>query len=119
MSRAVEYFLERARRRAEYFERYLEYCRLIKRKVEERWGPVRVVVFGSVVRGDYNPALSDIDVLVVTPWEPSPRERAAIICYVKNKVLKDPAAPFEVHVASEREYREWYSRFIDVMKEVE
>ena len=118
MPSAVDYFIERTRRRSKYFEDYLEYCRRIKERVGEKLGPVRVVVFGSVVRGDYNPALSDIDVLIITQDELGPMERAEVIRYVKNEVLGDLEAPFEIHVASEGEYEEWYKRFIDAWIEI-
>jgi len=119
MPEKVEYFIKRVRKRRKYFERYLDYCKLIKNKVCKRFGPVRVIVFGSILRGDYNLALSDIDVLIITPIEASSSQRAKIISYVKNDVLKDPAAPFEIHIVSEEEYREWYKRFIDVELEVQ
>lgn len=51
--------------RLSYFKNYVELCRELKALVS-RYVEAEVYVFGSVVRGDYSPGLSDIDVAVVS-----------------------------------------------------
>lgn len=118
MSSGVEYFIERTEKRKKYFVKYKDYCRLTEKELTKKFGSVRVIVFGSTTRGDYNPALSDIGILVVTSRKLSTRERAVIINFIKNKIIQDPEAPFEIHIASEKEYREWYKKFIDEQIEI-
>ncbi len=100
-------------RRKRYFDNWRRYAEVVKRVAEAELGEVEVYVFGSVVRGEAHPALSDIDVLVVSPRMPeSNEERARIRAKIDEEL--GPFNPFEVHLVSPREF-EWYKRFIDEM----
>ncbi len=118
MPSAVDYFINRLRARSKYFKNYVKYCKKIKAEVEKTLGPIRVIIFGSLARGTHNPALSDIDLLIITSKQLTPLERAAIINEIKNKILRDPISPFEIHITTQEEYEKWYKKFIDKYIEI-
>ncbi|MFQ1020475.1 nucleotidyltransferase domain-containing protein [Tardisphaera saccharovorans] len=90
---------------------YLTYAKRAK-EIALAYDPsVKVLVFGSVVRGDYTGA-SDIDLLVISEKE---ELRYSMEASIREGV---PEAPLEVHFATPQQYRTWYSRFIDVFVEV-
>ncbi len=106
---------EIAREERKYFENYMHYAELIKKKAESLLGKVEVYVFGSVVERKHT-AASDIDVLIVSENVPRTQwERAKI----KGTILKeiDVFAPFEIHLVAPKEF-EWYRRFVRSMKRV-
>ncbi len=90
---------------------YLTFARRAK-EIALKYDPsARLLVFGSVVRGDYTGA-SDIDLLVISEKE---ELRYSMEASIREGV---PEAPLEVHFATPQQYRNWYSRFIDVFVEV-
>lgn len=73
-------------------------------------GPCKVLIFGSVVKGNFSPQ-SDIDILIVSDklsfnWE----ENRIVRTEIKPKV--DPFAPFQIHLARPEEFESWYKKFI-------
>ncbi|MCS7121542.1 MAG: nucleotidyltransferase domain-containing protein [Archaeoglobaceae archaeon] len=52
--------------RIEYFKNYRKYLQEISEILSNYLKKFEVYVFGSVVRGDYSPGLSDIDVAIVS-----------------------------------------------------
>lgn len=108
---------ERRREREKYFQNYLDYVRLIKKKAEEILGNCRLLVFGSILKGDYHPVLSDIDILIISPNAPVDSEQKSKI---KVKLLADfeMGNPFEIHIISPDDYENWYSKFIKEKTEV-
>ncbi|ACB39449.1 nucleotidyltransferase domain-containing protein [Pyrobaculum neutrophilum] len=110
-------WLEAAMRRRKYLENWRTYAAEICREARRHLGDARVVVFGSVVRGDWTPD-SDIDILIISEKAPQdPTERAKINTALRE-AIGDYAAPFEFHYATPRQYAEWYSRFIDAKAEI-
>ncbi len=106
---------EIAKEEREYFENYMRYAKLIKRKAESLLGKVEVYVFGSVVERRHT-AASDIDILIVSENAPrSQWERAKI----KGMILKeiDVFAPFEIHLVTPKEF-EWYRGFVRSIERV-
>ena len=103
-------------RRKRYFEDWESYARRIKEIAEEILGEAKVYVFGSIVEGNAHPALSDIDVLIVSPRLPKSNEqRAKIIAEIKRRL--GPFNPFEIHLATPGEL-EWYRRFTSKLRPV-
>ncbi len=93
-----------------YFENYKFYCRRIKKEAEKILGFVDVLVFGSIVKGKFTPR-SDIDVLIISENLPeSDEERNKIRTKIKSAI--DPFSPFQIHLATPKEYQEWYQKFI-------
>ena len=90
---------------------YMTYAKRAK-EIALKYDPsAKVLVFGSVVRGDYT-AASDIDLLVISDKE---ELRYEIEAGIREGV---PEAPLEVHFATPQQYMTWYSKFIDVFVEV-
>ena len=66
-------------KRKKYFKNWKYHVKIIKGLVKAELGEVRVYAFGSIIRGNAHPALSDIDVLIVSPNVPvSNEERVKI-----------------------------------------
>lgn len=94
----------------EYFENYKFYCQKIKREAKEILGEVEVLVFGSIVRGKFSPN-SDIDILIISKnLSENQEERAKIRTEIKSKI--SPFSPFQIHLATPKEYQNWYQKFI-------
>ncbi|ABL78856.1 nucleotidyltransferase domain-containing protein [Thermofilum pendens] len=108
-------FFENWSRRREILAHARDYARLIKRIcVEEVDRDCRVILFGSAARGDYR-VDSDVDVLVVTEKAVDALSRAEVAAKIYERLgFRDPV---ELHVATPREFEEWYKRFIDVYEE--
>ena len=108
----VRELLKEREKRLKIFENYKEYAKIVKKLAQEVLGEVKVYVFGSVVRGDYHPMLSDIDVAVVT----SCQDRKKHLEF-KAKVARLFEDVFEIHILNENEWR-FYRRFIDEFVEI-
>jgi len=76
-----------------------------------------VVVFGSVIRGDYVPSLSDIDVLVVSNNVGDIIWQAKMNLYI-NSILKSDVTPFEFHYSNWKDYEEFYKKFFNPKIEI-
>ncbi|MCM8786090.1 MAG: nucleotidyltransferase domain-containing protein [Candidatus Omnitrophica bacterium] len=103
----IQILKEIVEERRKYFKNYIEFAREIKKKAEKILGNVKVLVFGSIVKGRYNP-LSDIDILIISDnldenWE----ERR----FIKAKI-KPPFSPFQIHLVTNPEYFSHYKNFI-------
>ena len=101
----------------EYFDNGRLYAKRIKEIAREALGEAEVYVFGSILRGEAHPMLSDVDILIVSRNAPSDNdERARIMARIKREIGE--LNPFEIHMATPREY-EWYKRFIDRIEVIE
>jgi len=102
-------------KRKEILDHARDYVREIKRIcVEEIDQECRVILFGSVARGNYR-VDSDIDVLIITEKGKTIWDKAQISSKIKEKI--GFGDPLELHVVTRKEYEEWYKRFIDVYEE--
>jgi len=89
----------------EYLRNYLLIARRVKEIINLYDPQARVIVFGSVVRGEYT-ASSDIDILVIT-------EKINMKYDIMVGVYKELVyAPIELHIVSPELYDKWYRRFI-------
>ncbi|MBI2966865.1 MAG: nucleotidyltransferase domain-containing protein [Bacteroidetes bacterium] len=92
-----------------YFTYPLYYAGLIKKRASEMYNDkIRVFLFGSIVKGNWNYA-SDIDVLVVAPTV-EPQEKAKNI--VKMMCDIDRASPFQVILCNYDQYENWFKKQI-------
>jgi predicted nucleotidyltransferase len=100
-----------------YFKNYLFYAKEIKSRAKEILGDCRVMVFGSVLKDDYHPVLSDIDVLIISSKAPADSGQKAKI---KVKLLSnfETGNPFEIHIISPDDYENWHSKFIKEKREI-
>ncbi|MFN4228166.1 MAG: nucleotidyltransferase domain-containing protein [Candidatus Ratteibacteria bacterium] len=103
----IQILKELAKEKEKYFKNYIEFTREIKNKAEKILGKVKVLVFGSVVKGTYNP-LSDIDVLIISDNLPENWEERR---FIKLKI-KPSFSPFQIHLVTNSEYLSRYKNFI-------
>lgn len=108
MKSEIDLLIEEAKREEKYFKNYLQYARLLKKIARELLGPVKVLVFGSILRKGEVP--QDIDILIISPKlkEASQKSEA------RTKIFKKIgfSSPFEIHLITPKEYRDWYIHFI-------
>jgi predicted nucleotidyltransferase len=115
MKSFYEIILEEAKSRKKYLDNYMFYAKMIKKKAKELLDDAEVYVFGSVVRGNYNP-MSDIDIMIVSEKFPDNIIEQAKI---KAKILEDfEPGIFQIHLVKPFEYENWYRKFIknDIIK---
>jgi len=103
--------------RIEYFKNWRKYAEEICISLKKILPDVMVVVFGSVIRGDYVPSLSDIDVLVVSNNVGDIIWQAKINLYI-NSILKSDVTPFEFHYSNWKDYEEFYKKFFNPKIEI-
>jgi predicted nucleotidyltransferase len=100
-----------------YFENYRKYCEEIKKISLEILGEARLIIFGSIIKGNWGPK-SDIDVLVISDRLPVDWEARRLV-REKIKLNLPMFAPFQIHLATTKEYENWYEKFIkDDYKEI-
>ncbi len=115
--RAIDIAIEIAKIKKKIFKNYKEYAKRIKEAFKKVLNDenLRVIVFGSVVRGNYN-ILSDLDILVIS-------EKANKVKYGETiekveKVLNEKLIGIEIHLVTNEIFEKWYKRFLDVYEEV-
>ncbi|BCU69979.1 nucleotidyltransferase domain-containing protein [Stygiolobus caldivivus] len=110
-----EYLKKKWEERKGYLKDARRYVRLIKEVCVEKVDPeCRVILFGSVARGDYRDD-SDIDVLVVTDKAVTVWDKVNIQVVIEGEL--NIGSPFEFHIVTRKEFEGWYKRFIDVYEE--
>ena len=106
----VEILKETREPKLKYFQNFKFYCQKIKKEAQKILGEVEVIVFGSIVKGEWSLA-SDIDVLIISKKIPKDfSERAKIRTKIKAKI--DPFSPFQIHLATPPEFKGWYKKFL-------
>lgn len=102
-------------KRKEILKHARDYVREIKRIcVEEIDKNCRVILFGSVARGNYR-VDSDVDVLIITDLAEDVWKRAEIALKIHEKL--GFGDPLELHIVTPKIFEEWYKRFVDVYEE--
>jgi uncharacterized protein len=110
----VDILIEQKKRNGKYFRDFRKYALIIKRLSSStlKDDRLRLLIFGSVIRGDWIPNKSDIDILIISEkvsfrarWQSN--LRASIL-----REMGDELAPFQIHFATPEVYKSWYSRFI-------
>lgn len=107
----VDRLIEEKKKNLEILEKLDEIAEEIKEMAFQYFGPCKVFIFGSVLRKDWHPTLSDIDVAIVTDCE-----KIEKILKFKTEIARKWSI-FELHVMNERVWN-FYRRFIDELKEV-
>ena len=106
----IDLLIEDAEERKRFFEDFLRYVEKVKEVVRRRDPNARIIVFGSVVRGDVRPD-SDIDLLIITDLAEKLDERIKLRMEIMR--ILGEGSPFEIHIITAEEYENWYRRFID------
>jgi len=96
-------------KRKAFFEKLPEHIEEVKLRAKALLPDSLIYLFGSVYRGDYSVALSDVDIAVVSGALPeSPDERAKL----KIEILRElHGSPIELHLLTPQEW-EFYRAFI-------
>jgi predicted nucleotidyltransferase len=113
MTTLVDLLIEQKKQNEKYFLEYRDYSLKVK-EITKKWlnDETKVLVFGSVVRGEWIPNRSDIDVLIISE---NVSKSAIWQGDLKIKILSeigDLTAPFEFHFATPEQYKNWYQKFI-------
>ncbi|ACP48011.1 DNA polymerase beta domain protein region [Sulfolobus islandicus Y.N.15.51] len=103
--------------RIEYFNNWRKYAYEICASLKKVLQDVMVVVFGSVVSGNYVPSLSDIDILIVSDKVGDILWQAKINLYILSE-LKSDITPFEFHYSNWKDYEEFYKEFFNPRVEI-
>jgi hypothetical protein len=110
----TDILIEKTRREEKYFKNYLKYSQLIKKEAERAAGKVKVYLFGSILRKREVP--EDIDILIISSeFENKEKKRAT-----RKRIIKKLGffSPFQIHLVTEREYKNWYKYFIKKKKRI-
>lgn len=103
------------RLRKHYVEKAEDYLKEMKKICKSLDPNCELIVFGSYVKRRMR-IDSDIDVIVITEKAPDPSYRARIFIEIARRIGE--VTPFQIHIVTKKEYREWYSKFIDSWREI-
>ena len=111
----IDILIEKRKREDKYFKNHLRWAEEIKKEAQRNLKKVKVYLFGSAVKGKLGPG-SDIDILIISEELRNPRKRS----WVREKILEKIGrpSPFELHLITPLEYRNWYQKFIDKKREI-
>jgi len=111
----IDLELETAKEWRRYYENPRAYAEKIKHIARKRDKSVRVILFGSVVKGTMKPN-SDIDVLIVTNLAKEVNKRLKLRMEIAEEIGE--CTPFEIHIVTPEEHKNWYEKFIDKYIEI-
>ncbi|RLI88403.1 MAG: nucleotidyltransferase domain-containing protein [Archaeoglobales archaeon] len=94
--------------RVKYFLDFMKYARDVKEILTEHMSDFEVYVFGSVVRKEFSPGLSDIDIAIVSDEFESREKRMKIYDLLFEKFFD---TPFEFHLLTKRRW-EFYLKLV-------
>ena len=106
----IDLLIEDAEERRRYFRDFIKYAEKVKEIVKQSDPDARIMLFGSAVKGKLRPD-SDIDLLIITDIAEKLDERIKLRMEIV-KILGE-GSPFEIHIITDEEYENWYSKFID------
>ena len=104
--------------RVEYFKNWRKFAEDICLSLKQVLPDVMVVVFGSVVKGNYVPSLSDIDVMIVSDKVGDVVWQAKMTVYIISTAFKGKTTPFEFHYVDRKSYEEFYREFLKPVVEI-
>lgn len=97
------------KRAEKYFLNIQSYAKDIKDMLQERFPDIRVLIFGSAIRGDYHPG-SDIDIIIISSQMPQELfAQGKIKLEIKERF---PDSPFELHLITSEQFDSWYQKFL-------
>jgi len=113
-------YFDLLKKRAEKRKRYLDnldfYLKEIAEFFKEKLTEIEIYSFGSILTGDFDPE-SDIDILIISSNAPRYLyQRAKLIAELKSKI--GFVNPFEIHLITPEEHKDWYSHFIKKKSEI-
>jgi len=114
LSKMFEHYLKSGKEALEYLSKYREVAKRVKEVVETYCKGSKVYIFGSTLKGRFT-AASDIDLLIVCDGidrEEAERLKVEIVRSLGYSV------PLQIHIATTKEFKEWYLRFVEEIEEV-
>jgi len=110
MKGEVGQLIKEAKQEEKYFQNYLKYAKEIKKEAEKFLGKgkVKLMVFDSILRK--NEVAQDIDILIISPKLKHYKIRSFLLSKLFKKL--GSFSPFQFHLVTPEEYRNWYQRFI-------
>lgn len=108
MTKLVDVVLDRRKGQEKYFKDYLRWAKEIKKETDILLKETRVFIFGSILKRNEIPR--DIDILIVSPKLKTTAQKSKIRAKIWEKI--GFSAPFEIHLITPEEYKNWYSHFI-------
>ncbi|MDI6591651.1 MAG: nucleotidyltransferase domain-containing protein [Patescibacteria group bacterium] len=114
MKSEIDELIEEAQKEEKYFKNYLKYAKIIKKEARKLLKEVKVLIFGSILKKDE--IARDIDILVISPDLKNLEKQSE----VREKIFKKIGcfSPFEIHLITPEQYRNWYSHFIEEKVEI-
>lgn len=109
-----DYLIEKEKRERKYFKNYLKYAKIIKKVAENFLGEAKVFIFGSVLKKDELPR--DIDILIISPKLKDFYKKTKLKIKIWRKI--GYFSPFEIHLISPDEWKNWYQYFIKKKKKL-
>jgi len=103
--------------RRHVLENWRTYVERLCQPAKALLGDAKIIVFGSVARGNWAPD-SDIDVLVISPNAPEDPWRRAEISLALKDAAGEAATALELHIVTPQQYHNWYKKFIDAEVEI-
>jgi len=104
----IDILIEKREREDKFFKNYLYYAKEIKEEAQKILNPIKVFVFGSILRKDEIP--NDIDILIISPKLRTNEEKTKVRVKIWKKI--GMSSPFEIHLITPEDFRDWYSHFI-------
>ncbi|MCD6528224.1 nucleotidyltransferase domain-containing protein [bacterium] len=108
MKSEIDFLIEEAKAEEKYLKNYKFWVKRIKKEAEKYLGEVRVFVFGSILKKSEVPR--DIDVLIISPKLKSTEQKSQARVKIQQKI--GFGKPFEIHLITPEEYKNWYRFFI-------
>jgi len=108
MRSEISELIREAEAKEKYFKNYLKYAKEIKTEARKLLGKVKVFVFGSILRKNEVPR--DIDILIISPKLKTSSQKSKIQVEIFGRT--GFSSPFEIHLITPEEYRDWYRNFI-------
>jgi len=104
----IDLLIERQKRQEKYFKNYQYWAKEIKKVAQEFLDEVKVFVFGSILRKNEIP--KDIDILIISPKLKDPEQKTKLKVKIWQKI--GLFSPFEIHLITPEQYKDWYQYFI-------
>ena len=108
MRTLVDFLIEKRKREEKYFKNYLSWAKKIKKIAEKELKDAKVFLFGSILKKKTQ--ANDIDILIISSQFKDPQKRSEFHLKITQKI--DPRSPFEFHLITPEDYKDWYSHFI-------
>lgn len=110
MDKLTEILIKKRKEQEKYFKNYLFWAKEIKKEAERLLGEVQVFVFGSILRQSKTEIPRDVDIMVISPVFRDRTKKSEIKVKIWRKI--GVGSPFEIHLISPEDFRDWYSLFI-------